>query len=121
MRSWCYPCLRPRRLDPRQFWRLFIRGLSGDKVWTVRNLVEANKDNFVEAARELVRDPKSVSVLCGLDRTHRERGDREAHLPTMDGDAYEKAIKLLVCDTYEPVFSRMLAVLKEDKDAKEAL
>jgi len=47
--------------------------------------------------------------------------DREAHLPTMDGDAYEKAIKLLVCDTYEPVFSRMLAVLKEDKDAKEAL
>ena len=39
----------------------------------------------------------------------------------MGGDAYEKAIKLLVCDTYEPVFSRMLAVLKEDKDAKEAL
>jgi len=51
--------------------------------------VEANKDNFVEAARELVRDAKSASVLCGLDRTHRERGDREAHLPTMDGDAYD--------------------------------
>ena len=32
----------------------------------------------------------------------------------------EKAIKLLVCDTYEPVFSRMLAVLKEDEDAKDA-
>ena len=82
--------------------------------------MEANKDNFVEAARELVRDAKSASVLCGLDRTHRERGDREAHLPTMDGDAYEKAIKLLVCDTYEPVFSRMLAVLREDEDAKDA-
>jgi len=83
--------------------------------------VEANEDNFVEAARELVKDTKSVNVLCGLDRTHRERGDREAHLPTTDGDAYEKAIKLLVCDVYEPVFYRMLAVLKEDKDANKAL
>ena len=81
--------------------------------------MEANKASFVEAARELVRDPKSVNVLCGLDRTHRDKGDREAHLPTMDGDAYEKAIKLLVCDTYEPVFLRMLAVLKEDKEDKE--